>query len=223
MIHLVVSQPAVARPLLEHLQLDADSSGAFPVYRRGDVALVVAGAGKMAAAAATAHLHLATGGGRDGGWLNVGVAGHAEREIGCGLLAHKVVDAGSGAAWYPPALLLAAPDDAGATAGETAGSPPATAALVTVDRLEGEYDGGALYDTEAAGFFTAAGRVAGVELVQAYKVVADNHDATLGDNFGPAVVEDLVRSKLDVLDRLLARLTRMSETARLPQRARVTG
>lgn len=223
MIHLVVSQPAVARPLVEHLDLDAESAGAFPVYRGGDVALVVSGAGKMAAAAAAAHLHLAAGGTWDGGWLNVGVAGHAETEIGCGLLAHKVVDAGSGAAWYPPALLLAAPDDAEVVPSGIAGPPPATAVLVTVDRLEGEYDGGALYDTEAAGFFTAAGRVASVELVQAYKVVADNHGATLGDNFGPAVVEDLVRSKLGVLDGLLARLARMSETAQLPERARVTG
>lgn len=211
MIHLVVSRAAEARPLVEHLQLQADGDGPYPLYRGDGVALVVSGAGKMAAAAATAHLHLAAGGGRDGGWLNVGVAGHAELDIGSGRLAHKVLDAGSGTAWYPPALL----DDA---ALESSG--PATAGLVTVDRLEGEYDGDALYDTEAAGFFTAAGQVAGVELVHAYKVVADNHGATLGDNFGAAVVEDLVRSKLGPLDRLLDTLRGLSATARLAARER---
>lgn len=225
MIHLVVSQAAEARLLVEHLGLAADAGGVFPLSRGNGVALVVSGGGKMNAAAATAHLHLAVGGGRDGAWLNVGVAGHADVEIGSGLLAHKVVDAGSGASWYPPALLGRGRTGEGEAtlASRPIDGEPSTATLVTVDRLEGEYDGAALYDTEAAGFFTAAGRFATVELVQAYKVVADNHAATLGDNFGSGVVEDLVRSKLAVLAALLDELRGMAETARLPGRGREAG
>ena len=75
MINIVVALPAEARPLLDHFRLrDKQHNTAFPIYRNTDMALIVSGPGKVAAAAATALL----AGNRDtpatSAWLNVGIA-----------------------------------------------------------------------------------------------------------------------------------------------------
>lgn len=194
MIHLVVSRPAEARPLRRRYGLEAVADAPFPTYLGDGVALAVGGEGKTSLAAATAHLFHAAGGRPDGVWLNLGVAGHGEMELGRCALAHKVVDAGSDAAWYPPLVV------------ET---PLPSAVVITVERLRGEYHGGALYDSVAAGFFAAAERFATAELVHALKIVADNHGAALGDGFSPQVMEDLVESKVDLVAALLAELAEM--------------
>lgn len=200
MLHIVVAHPAEARPLVARYNLRGENGhGAFSVYRGDSLTVAVGGAGKTAAASAAAYLFAAAGGGRDDAWVNVGMAGHSELEIGRGLLAHKVVDEGSGACWYPPLMI------------ETA-CPSAT--VLTVERLEEDYDGERLYDTEAAGFFAAASRFAVCELIHAFKIVIDNHGATLGESFTPEVMEDLVASKLGLLDGLFDELRGASELVR---------
>jgi hypothetical protein len=200
MIHVVVAHPAEARPLIGRYDLRAENGhGAFTVHRGDSLVVAVGGAGKTAASAAAAYLFAAGGGGRDGAWVNVGMAGHSELEIGRGLLAHKVVDEGSGACWYPPLII------------ETA-CPSAT--VLTVEGLEEDYEGDRLYDTEAAGFFAAASRFATCELIHAFKIVIDNHGATVGERFSPEVMEDLVASKLGLLDGLFDELRGASELVR---------
>jgi hypothetical protein len=200
MLHVIVAHPAEARPLVARYDLRGESGhGAFTVYRGDALALAVGGAGKTAAASAAGYLFAAGGGGRDDAWVNVGMAGHSELEIGRGVLAHKVIDEGSGACWYPPLTI------------ETA-CPSAT--VLTVERLEEDYEGDRLYDTEAAGFFAAASRFATCELVHAFKIVIDNHGATLGESFTPEVMEDLVASKLGILDGLFDDLRCASELVR---------
>ena len=200
MLHVVVAHPAEARPLVARFNLRGEPGhGAFTLYRGDSLTVAVGGPGKTAAAAAAAYLFGAAGGVRDGAWVNVGMAGHAELDVGRGLLAHKVTDEGSGCSWYPPLTI------------ETA-CP--SAAVLTVERLEEDYEGERLYDTEAAGFFAAASRFATCELVHAFKVVIDNHGATLGDRFAPEVMEDLVESKLGLLEGLFEELRGASEAVR---------
>lgn len=195
MIHVVVAHPAEARPLIARYNLQGDPAP-FPLYRGDDMLLAVSGPGRTAAAAAAGFLAGVDASGAGTAWLNVGMAGHGELKIGQGLLAQRVHDATSGATWFP-ALVFDAPCP--------------TAAVVTVERLEQDYDDDQLYDTEAAGFFAAASRFASTELVHAYKIVIDNHGATLGDNFSAEVMEDLVQSKLVALDSVLLELRRMAQ------------
>lgn len=200
MLHVVVAHPAEARPLVARFNLRGEPGhGAFTVYRGDSLAVAVGGPGKVAAAAAAAYLFAASGGVRDAAWVNVGMAGHAELDVGRGLLAHKVTDEGSGRSWYPPLVV------------ET--TCP-SASLLTVERLEEDYEGERLYDTEAAGFFAAASRFATAELVHSFKVVIDNHGATLGDRFTPEVMADLVESKLGLLEGLFDELRAASESVR---------
>lgn len=162
MINFIVALPAEARPLTDFYRLrDKDSAGPFPVYRNDTVALAVSGIGKVPAAAATAYLQGLTRGNRHCAWLNVGIAGHARRRIGEGLLAHCITDHTSGRSWYPPQVhRLTIPTDN----------------LLSVETPAEEYREDTLHDMEAAGFYPIACRSATAELVQCYKIVSDNRE-----------------------------------------------
>ena len=159
MLRFVVALEAEARPLVDHYRLRRDPAvTAFKLFRRDDTALIVAGIGKVAAAAATSYLYLASGGERHAIWLNVGIAGHGSRHLGEALLAHKIVDRASAAAWYPP----------------LAATPPCDTDLVTtVDRPELDYQAPGAFEMEAAAFYPIACRFASAELVHCLKIVSD--------------------------------------------------
>ena len=182
MLHFVVALQAEARPLAERFGLRSAGEGPFPVYRSESAWLIVSGQGKAASAAATAYLHLASGGGMGGVWLNVGLGGHSLRTLGEGVIAHKISDAASGAAWYPQIVVE---------------SPSPTAPVLTVERVEEEYSPPWIYESEAAGFVPTACRFSIAELVHCYKIVADNPDATLSRRISSAAIEEMVGRNLD--------------------------
>jgi hypothetical protein len=196
MLRLVVSLQSEARPLVERLRMKPSGEGPFPVYRGEDAWLIVSGHGKAASAAATAYLHLTTGGGLGRVWLNVGLGGHSQRTLGEGVVAHKISDAASGASWYPQLVV---------------DSPSPTAPVLTVERVEEEYSPPSVYESEAAGFFPTACRFSIAELVHCYKVISDNPDATLSRRMSSAAVEELVAAnagKIETFARALADLAR---------------
>jgi nucleoside phosphorylase len=195
LIRLVVALPAEARPLIRRYELARAAGGEFPVWRADGVALVVSGVGRHKAAAATAFLAAAEGpgeGASEAAWLNVGIAGHRSLPLGEAVLAHKVVSAAGGRAWYPPLLF----------------EPPcATAAVITVgrpetsypeDRPETSYPEEAAYDMEATGFCLAAARFASAELIQVVKVVSDNAAAPL-DRLTAGGVEELIERRVEIV------------------------
>ncbi|MFQ5351318.1 MAG: hypothetical protein ACE5EG_12825, partial [Thermoanaerobaculia bacterium] len=158
MIRLVVALPAEARPLIRRFGLEWVDDGELTVWRAERISLVVSGVGRKAAVAAVATL-AAGEGPRECAWLNVGIAGHRTLAVGEVVLAHKVVDAGGGRAWYPPLVF----------------EPPCgTATVTTVDRPETGYPKETVYEMEAAGFCSAAARFSSAELIQVVKVISDN-------------------------------------------------
>ena len=210
LLRFVVALPAEARPLIERFGMTAAGDGPFPVYRGEDAWLAVSGHGKAAAAAATAYLHLFSGGALGCAWLNVGLGGHGQRAVGEGVVAHKISDAASGASWYPQLVI---------------DSPRPTVPVLTVERVEEEYAPPWIYESEAAGFFPTACRFSVAELVHCYKVVSDNPDATLSRRISSASIEELIGSNLEAVEtfaRDLADLAweaeAISDTARRVQR-----
>lgn len=162
MINIVTAFAGEARPLIDYFQLtEFSATGRYTVYRGDDRQLVISGPGKVQAAAATGWLQ---GIGMDNipaAWLNIGIAGHATRRVGSGMLVHKITDHASGRNWYPP---------------QVHGLALQTDRLVTVNVPETHYQENALYDMEAAGFYPVACRCCTAELVQCYKVVSDNRE-----------------------------------------------
>jgi hypothetical protein len=137
--------------------------GALPWYRSEEAALVVSGVGKLAAAAGVAYLHARTGEAEPAAWIDAGIAGHPERELGEVLLAHTVRELSSNRTWHPTRL---------------GGPELARVEVVTVDAPESRFEVDAAYDMEASGFYPTALRFSSTELVQVVKVVSDNRSSS---------------------------------------------
>ena len=191
MINLVVALKAEARPLIRHYELHrkhADTT--FPVYLGTDMALVVSGSGKAAAAAATAWLQEHTQGNKRNAWLNIGIAGHATHAIGDGRIANRITEHATNKSWYPP---------------QVHDLDIATGRLLTVDSPENDYSVDALYDMEAAGFYPAACRFSTGELVQCFKIVSDNRQHA-NTKISAKYCEQLIAGQLKMIDSLVETL-----------------
>jgi nucleoside phosphorylase len=196
MLNIVVALPAEARPLLEHFRLrDKQHKAAFPLYRNADMALIVSGPGKIAAAAATALLAGTGTPTARAAWLNIGIAGHAHHAIGSGFVAHRITDSATGKNWYPPQLL---------------DLPVATETLCTVDRPEDDYPAAALYEMEASGFFPVACRFSSSELVQCFKVVSDN-STQASTAVTAKLCAQLITARLADIEQLVTALSGMAD------------
>ena len=190
--------PAESRPLIDFYRLvPRPTKGAFRIYRNDSVALVVSGVGKIAAAAATAYLHALTGEQHDCGWLNIGIAGHAERTVGEGVLASRITDSSTGASW------VSAP---------VSDLPIATEPLVTVEAPEINYPEPVMYDMEASGFYATARRCTSLPLIQCYKVISDNREVSTS-TIAAKGVEQLIGDRLREIDRLVCTLHNQSFAA----------
>lgn len=196
MINLVVALPAEARPLINHYKLTKQPAhNAFPLYRNEDMALVVCGSGKIAAATATAWLAALTHGKPRAAWLNIGIAGHASYDIGSGLLINRISDHASNRRWYPPQV-----HDLDIPA----------ASLRSVDNAENEYGSDALYDMEASGYYPAACHFTTGELVQCYKIVSDNRQQS-SSGVNAKFCTQLICDKLEIIDQLVLALKSLQQ------------
>jgi len=190
-INLVVALPAEAKPIISRFELErVQPDLGFPQYRRGRMTLVVTGPGKLEVAAGTALLGALAGRSQAAIWVNLGIAGHAERPVGEVLLASRITDAGSGRVWRP---LL--PQDRPCPADD----------LVTLDRPDSGYRHQGMVDMEASGFFPTACRFSGAELVRVLKVISDNRRTTVW-GLRAKQVSLLIDGALDTLEALLASL-----------------
>lgn len=91
-------------------------------------------------------------------WLNVGVAGHGEFELGDGFIVTAVQDLMSQRRYFPP---------------QVARRPVKTSACMSLNAPSSDYPEDGAIDMEASAFFNAATRFSDAELVQSFKVVSD--------------------------------------------------
>ena len=193
-LHVVTALMPEARPLVKHFALKGQDGGPFRRFSGDGVELVVSGIGKVAAAAATAHLAAEAGSEPGTIWLNVGVVGHCSRPVGQALLAGRVLDVGSGEGFYPPLLF----------------EPPVPVDTVrTVDRPELDFPDDHAYDMEASGFVATALRFASAEVVHCLKVVSDGPGD--GARLRRQEIEALVASLLPTVDTLLTALEPLAQ------------
>lgn len=191
MTFLVAALPSEAKPLVEFFGLRlADSGSPFRVYGGNGLTLIVSGVGRAASAAATAYAFARAGEPRGRAWINVGIAGHRDAEIGSCWLATKIREPSSDRSWYPGLAF-------------SAGIPGAE--VVTVDRPEGLFERAALYDMEASAFFATASRFSPVELIQVFKVVSDNRDQP-ARGLDAAKVSRLIAERTEELAGLVRRI-----------------
>lgn len=192
-VHFVVALLPEAKPLIDHFGLDAAAKGQFQIYELGRVRLIVSGVGEARSSAAAEFIYTHSGQSRNVIWLNVGLAGHRDFEIGGGVLAHKITDRGSGKNWYPPIVFRPLCE---------------TRAVLTVDRPEKQFSEDSVYDMEASGFYDTATRFSTAELVHVFKVVSDNHASGLKVTARSA--ERLIGNQLQTIENILQCLKSLS-------------
>lgn len=193
-LNIVTALECEARPVAARLGLEKVTSRAHrPLYLGDGVALTVSGIGRRAAEVAVKFLHLseevqvvARGRDRlaaqpDAAWLNIGIGGARDLDVGQGVLAHRVEDAGWSRAWYPRFVF----------------EPPCpTATVRTIDYVERAYFDPVVYEMEAAGFATAATKISTAELVHVYKIISDGPTAPTHE-ISKARVEELVSARIE--------------------------
>ena len=90
-----------AKPVIDNYRLrKSPRERAFEVYLGDGMACIVSGSGKLASAAACAWLAAAHGD-TPLAWINLGIAGAAEHDIGAACLLDKIVDADTGQCYFP--------------------------------------------------------------------------------------------------------------------------
>lgn len=165
-MNFVVALQAEATPIINQWRLRKLSSWQpFPVFesiQSGAITrLIISGIGRTNSAAATAWLAgrtLHDSKTRPQVWLNAGIAGNLENEVGTLLTGHKITEQATGKTWYPPQLK----------------SPLRSSDILTTDQIVTDYTPDTLHEMEASGFYNTAQRFSFSELIQCVKIVSDN-------------------------------------------------
>lgn len=170
-LNLVIALIAEAKPLIVALNLKKMLSiTEFPVYanKLQNIHLIISGIGTVKSAAATSFLHSITGRNRHGYYLNVGIAGSREFDLGEIVLSHKIIDQSSKQAWYPtlPSFLR--------KQRKQIKKKISKGMLTTALQPTFDYPEQGLVDMEASGFFIIARQLVTQEHVQIIKLISDN-------------------------------------------------
>ena len=166
MLTFVLALHCEAKPIIDFYKLKKVDARPFDLYRGESngvlIELLVSGIGALSVASAVAWLagfsvqqevHRL--------WINVGTAGHEDREVGSLILVHGVGDEVLQRSHYPPLITK--------WAGQTD-------AVLSVSAPTSTYPCGAAVDMEAYAFFSIAIRFSDSELVQSLKVISDNSE-----------------------------------------------
>ena len=155
-INIVVAMEREAKPLINYLKLKKNTEKIFS-NKKKRINLIVSGIGKKRAEEATVYLAKKTS--NNSFFLNIGIAGHRDYELGEIVLVSKVTDNKTKYNWYPSLLW------------ET---KIKTSLLVTTGILKIKNKPNLLYDMEASGFFKSARNFVGPEKVKCIKIISDS-------------------------------------------------
>lgn len=197
MVHFICALRCEAKSLIAHYRLKkCAESESFPLFISQDkqTSLTISGTGKINAAAATAFTNAFLQTGKPDIWLNMGIAGNRELEIGEITLAHKIIDQTNQRTWYPQIIF----------------SPHCQSMeILSCDKPVTDYESAILSDTvfemEAAGFYATACRFATSELIHVVKIISDNQQHPT-DKISESFVNNLVKNKLTGIDQILESL-----------------
>ena len=198
MIHLLCALDCEAKPVLEAFQLRrVPECKVAKVYitPNQSLSLTVTGTGKLAMASAVGYLAAFLPVSSKDGWLNYGIAGHPDFDIGSAWLVNKISDEAGSKTWFPQILF---------------DSPLPRTSLVTVDKPVFNYGEAVLYDMEAAGFYDCISRITTAEMAHCLKIVSDNRLAPAG-KINKQLVLDLISANLDTLEHVMDRLSELSK------------
>ena len=191
-INIVIAMQREANFLIKYWNLKQTnvSNKIFSNKKKG-INLIISGIGKRKAEEAT--IFLAEKNNKNSFFLNIGIAGNKDFKLGEIILVSKVTDNKTKYSWYPSLLWK---------------TKIKKAPLVTVKFPKIRYTTNFLYDMEAAGFFKAARRYVGPEMVQSIKIISDNKESSIL-NISSKKTETWVKNKIIVIDKLIKEFLRI--------------
>lgn len=183
------------RPWIDAHRLKPVCHKPFDHYQSEFLDIIVTGIGAQSMATAVGWIGAQTAG--PCVWLNLGIAGHATRDLGELFLVHGCASSEEGRAHYPPLV---------------AKWSGCTDALLSVVKPSSDYPLGAAVDMEAAAFFAAANRFAPSELVQSVKVVSDNREIGV-EQLNAKRISELMVPHREVIDEFVYQLQGIAESS----------
>ncbi|MCP4472530.1 MAG: hypothetical protein GY815_17940 [Gammaproteobacteria bacterium] len=184
-----------AKPVIDFYCLKKSrDNNAFDYYRGDGMTCIVSGTGKIASAAACAWIASRNQQAASIAWINLGIAGAAEHDIGALFSLDQVIDGDDGHRYYP----------APSTASELDCN-----ACITLSQASEEYREDYLFDMEASGFMYSSLCFSSAELIKSFKIVSDNRSFKIGKN--RQQVSDLVQQHIALIDQQAQSLRVLNE------------
>ena len=191
-IHFFCALLCEANPIIENYNLiKSDKYNLFNIYLSADkeITLTLTGIGKSNMAKAVNYHHECVNTSSNNIWLNIGIAGHKNIEIGEIRLVNKITDDEDKLSWYPQIIF----------------DPPCDCLdLVSLKSPSTKYKS-CLYDMEASGFYQMAVKFGTSELIHSLKIISDNSKKTISE-INKKNIEFIVKNKINVIEKLLAEL-----------------
>lgn len=198
-LNIVTALHCEAKPVIEHLQLKKITTPAlpFPIFtnKENSVHLIISGVGKIKAAIATTFLAQWTENKNHACFLNIGIAGSAQFNIGEMLLINKISEVSTQRNWYPYTSHLKFKNKS---------------VLMTHDLPQNSYPSAGLVDMEGSGFYQAAACFATQEQVQIAKIISDNHVDHM-QQLNEEKVKKLISGNLHLISDLITQLLQLSQ------------
>ncbi len=190
MINLVVALLDEAKPLIDFYQLKQVYFDPFPVYENNEIRLILSKIGALSSACAVTTLHHLYNTHSTEVWLNIGLAGHSDLDIGQGSLVSKVMHSDHRDVYYPSFIF---------------DSLLAKCPLKTLTQYSSAYEPHILYDMEGFGYYQAASRYATLERTHLYKIISDNAKNPV-ESFNRNHTKELIQGQLQNIDKVISTL-----------------
>lgn len=198
-INIITALNCEAKPLIDYFRLRKVHSKPFDLYKGetkfGDdkaaakINIVVSGIGQVKAAAACGWAAARFGTNRVV-WLNVGVAGHQDCEVGEIARICNVLDPVISYSHYPALTAKWSGEDK---------------VLMTSATPMSDYPQGVLVDMEGAAFFHAACAFSDSELVQSLKIISDNQQESL-ERLNANIISNLIQARVSEIRNFMSSL-----------------
>ena len=183
-INIVVAMKREAFPLISYWDLK-ENRDKFYSNKKKKINLIISGIGKKKSEKATKYLAEKTN--KNSFFVNIGIAGHKDYNLGEITLVSKVTDNKTKYNWYPSLLWKT----------KIKKTP-----LITVGFPKIRYTTNNLYDMEASGFFKGAREFVGPEMVQCIKIISDNKKSSIL-NISSNKIENWIHKKINIIDKLI--------------------
>lgn len=200
MVSIMVALNCEAKAWVDLYRLKKVVNSPFELYAREDIdiEIVVTGIGALAMSTAIGWLS-GVSRHRRRAWLNLGIAGHAERALGELVRVHAFIDANDLKHYYPPL---------------TATCKNQSEALLSVSAPTSSYPEKALVDMEGLAFYRSACMFSDSELIASLKVVSDNQENSI-EGLNASKITVLMQAHIDAVDELIKSLITLAEKTQL--------